>query len=88
MDENKLAHRDLKLENILVKHNSKGKNKIADYDTSKQLINLSRLHSRVCTLYFMTPEIIEFENYNEKCDLWSLGIILYDLCFQKYPYRG
>ena len=90
MDENKLAHRDLKLENILVKCNSKGKiiYKIADYGTSKQLINLSRSHTTAGTLYFMAPEIIEFGNYNEKCDLWSLGIILYVLCFQKYPYKG
>ena len=90
MNENKLAHRDLKLENILVKHNSEGKNiyKIADYGTSKQLINLSRLHTKTGTLYFMVPEIIELGNYNEKCDLWSLGVILYVLCFQKYPYIG
>ena len=35
----------------------------------------------------MAPEILEGNNnYNEKCDLWSLGTIIYRLYFSKYPY--
>ena len=39
----------------------------------------------------MAPEIIkllEGENYSNKCDLWSLGIILYELCFKEAPFKG
>ena len=88
MDENKLAHRDLKLENIILKQDNTGKNifKIADYGLSKKLITLSKLTSKVGTLSFMAPEIIKSENYNLKCDLWSLGVIIYNLCFRVYPY--
>ena len=36
----------------------------------------------------MAPEIIKGEMYNEKCDLWSLGIIIYMLYFHKYLYNN
>ena len=90
MDENKLAHRDMKLSNILIKHEKNGKNifKIADYGMSKKLINISKFRSNVGTLSFKAPEIIEKGEHNLKCDLWSLGVIIYKLCFKKYPYRA
>ena len=37
----------------------------------------------------MVPEILEGkENYDNKCDLWSIGIIIYQLFFKEYPYKG
>ena len=90
MNENKLAHRDLKMENILIKHEKNKKNifKVADYGLSKQLINLSRYKTTAGTLRFMAPEIIKKEEYNEECDLWSLGVLIYVLCFIRYPYNA
>ena len=37
---------------------------------------------------FLSPEIIKGNEDCEKCDLWSLGIRIYFLCFMKYPYMG
>ena len=34
----------------------------------------------------MAPEMLAGEEYDIKCDLWSLGIIIYQLFFKKYPY--
>ena len=39
----------------------------------------------------IAPEIVllgtnGFESYNEKCDLWSLGVIIYKMVFGEYPY--
>ena len=34
----------------------------------------------------MAPEILAREEYDNKCDLWSLGVIIYQLLFKKYPY--
>jgi len=91
MKENKIAHRDLKLENILVKFENKEKTKytfkISDYGISKEFLRLSsRFSTKVGTVNFMAPEVLNEERYNYECDLWSLGVIIYLLYFKNYPY--
>ena len=92
MKENKIIHRDLKLENILIKYKDNNKYiiKISDYGSSKRLDSLSKnyCNSKVGTLIYMAPEIINGEEYNYKCDLWSIGIIIYRLKFDKFPFSG
>ena len=95
MNENKIVHRDLKLENILIKYEDKGKKdkyivKLTDYGINKQLLNVPHFSNKVGTLKYEAPEILEDnnKNKNEKCDLWSLGIIIYRLCFKNFPYNG
>ena len=93
MDENKLVHRDLKLPNILFKYINKEKNnyifKLCDYGISKVLFTLTKkLTTKIGTSYMMAPEILKGNHYDAKCDLWSLGIIIYLLYFHKYPYNG
>ena len=91
MNENKIIHRDLKLENILIKYidieNTKYIVKLTDYGISRQLLDATHLSTKIGTPKFMAPEILEENNnYNEECDLWSLGVIIYILSFKKYPY--
>ena len=63
--------------------------KLADYGLSKHLLSLTKKFStQIGTLNMMAPEILEGKQYDEKCDLWSLGIIIYILYFHKYPYNG
>ena len=91
MAENKLVHRDLKLQNILVKYEDKGKTilKLTDYGLSKKLLSISKKFSSLAgTANFMAPEIMKSQKYNEECDLWSLGVIIHILCFKNYPYKG
>ena len=89
--EKKVIHRDLKLQNILLKKNN-GQNiwKLIDYGVSRQFVTLSRQSytKYVGTISYMAPEILEGKEYNNKCDLWSLGIIIYNLYFKKMPYKG
>jgi len=40
------------------------------------------------TPLYLSPELIENRPYNEKTDLWSLGIILYELASLRLPFRG
>ena len=93
MNDNRIAHRDLKPDNILIKYENKEKTKytykISDYGISKQLISLSRQFStNAGTLKYMAPEILKGEKFETKCDLWSLGVIIYSLLFAKFPYNG
>ena len=93
MKEKQIAHRNLKLQNILFKYKNKEKTKfifkISSYTVSKEFYSLSqRFSTKVGTINFMAPEVLEGEKYNFKCDLWSLGIIIYMLYFKNYPYMG
>ena len=92
MIENKMAHRDLKPENILIKYKNKNdKNnftvKLSDYGIAKRLaMTGNAICSHVGTRNYMAPEILMEEPYDLKCDLWSLGIIIYILYFREHPY--
>ena len=65
MKENKIIHRDLKLENILIKYNDKLKKsftlKIADYGINKRLDSLSKnfVNSKVGTIIYSAPEVLQ-----------------------------
>ena len=92
MNDNKIIHRDLKLNNILIKYMNGNKNqfivKLTDYGVSKQLQYTSKCSTNVGTTLTMAPEVLNEEKYNSKCDLWSLGIIIYQLLFNDYPYKA
>ena len=93
MKEKNIIHRDIKLENILIKYIDKEHKKyiikLSDYGCSKRLISLSRnCNTYSGTLLYMSPEILKREEYNYKCDLWSIGIMIYRLIFGRSPYLG
>ncbi|OMJ94992.1 hypothetical protein SteCoe_1685 [Stentor coeruleus] len=84
----RIVHRDLKLENILFKEkNGDVLVKIIDFDTSVKLTDKGVISGLYGTIYYMAPELINLE-YNEKCDIWSLGIIMYALSTGELPYTG
>mgnify|MGYP002624211125 FL=1 len=91
MNNYKIAHRDIKLNNILVKYLNEEKTKykvlLSDYGISNHLNSLaSKFVTHAGTQLIMAPEILNGKNYNNKCDLWSLGIIIFQLYTKKFPY--
>ena len=90
MNENNIVHRDLKLENILVKYTDKSKKKfipkLCDFGFSKE-IEFGQ-NTVLGTPYTMAPEVIKKEEYGPKADLWSLGVIIYYCHFKKLPYNN
>ena len=89
MRENKISHRDIKLENILIKYIDEGKTKfipkLCDYGFSKQIEQESK-NTKVGTKSTIAPEVYFKGIYGPEADLWSIGVILYFCNFKEYPY--
>ena len=95
MEEKQIVHRDIKLENILIKFKDEKKKdyfvKLTDYGISKRITNTTMAKSKKGTLITMAPKIIKNEGeeiYSYKCDLWSIGVIIYQLFFKDDPFHG
>ena len=79
---------DLKPENLLFfsKHID-SKIKVIDFGTSRKFDSATRMTKRLGTPYYIAPEVLLL-NYNEKCDVWSCGVILYILLCGYPPFSG
>ena len=87
---NGICHRDLKPENILYLNKGNEINnpiKIIDFGLSRMIPEKKKLTSQVGTSYYVPPEILIGE-YNQKCDIWSVGIILCILLTGQPPFNG
>lgn len=77
-----ILHRDVKCENLLLGWN--GEVKLADFGLSAHIAR--RNHERLGTTKWMAPEVIREENYNEKIDMWSLGITVIEMMDRVPPH--
>ena len=84
---NGIIHRDLKPANILL---SNGVYKIADFGFARFVDNFNgaMLNSCVGSPLYMAPQILGRKHYSTKCDVWSLGCILYEMIFGDTPWKG
>jgi calcium-dependent protein kinase len=84
-----IVHRDLKPENILLETNKKKdlNIKIIDFGTSNYFDKNTKLTLKVGTPYYIAPEVLN-TNYDNKCDIWSCGVILYVLLSGSPPFDG
>uniref|UniRef100_A0A0K0EBM9 ornithine aminotransferase n=1 Tax=Strongyloides stercoralis TaxID=6248 RepID=A0A0K0EBM9_STRER len=82
-----ILHRDLKTQNILM-NKKKTIVKLSDFGISKQLNTKSVASTVVGTPNYLSPEICEGRQYNQKSDMWSLGCILYELTHLTRAFDG
>lgn len=95
LHENNIIHRDLKLENILITDIEKSITtkeklfniKIIDFGTAKIFEKNKSEKTVVGSSYYIAPEVLN-KKYNEKCDTWSAGVILYMLICGRAPFDG
>lgn len=82
----KIIHRDIKPENILLESKDTFLLKIIDFDTAT-FFRKGNYKEMFGTPMYMAPEVVKGK-YNEKCDLWSCGIIMYILLMGGPPFDG
>ncbi|KAK8891109.1 hypothetical protein M9Y10_028314 [Tritrichomonas musculus] len=85
LHQNRIVHRDLKPENILLDEELHPH--ITDFGLSKFIESFSQSQSQQCgTCIYMAPEIIEGTHYNGKIDVYSFGILMYQVVTDTDPY--
>ena len=87
-----IMHRDLKPENIMLTHKLTKKNKkyevkLIDFGTAKFYKKGEKQTKFIGTSYYIAPEVLK-ESYDEKCDVWSCGVIMYILLCGYPPFNG
>eukprot|EP01130_Rhizamoeba_saxonica_P013825 TRINITY_DN5942_c0_g1_i1.p1 TRINITY_DN5942_c0_g1~~TRINITY_DN5942_c0_g1_i1.p1 ORF type:complete len:739 (+),score=139.65 TRINITY_DN5942_c0_g1_i1:112-2217(+) len=81
-----IIHRDLKSENILV--TSGYKCKVTDFGLAKFDSGMARSHTFCGTIPWLSPEIFSGEGYTRKADVYSYGIVIWEILTQNEPYHG
>ena len=83
----RIIHRDIKSHNIFLMKD--GAVKLGDFGIARILEHTkSRALSVIGTPYYFSPEMCKGEEYDEMTDIWSLGILLYEMCQLEYPFKG
>lgn len=82
-----VMHRDIKPDNILF---HKGKVKVADFGFAKTVSeidqNIKKAHTICGTPLYESPQVIAGQNYSAKCDVWSTGVLFYEILFGHLPW--
>ena len=90
----KIVHRDIKPDNILIESMPTDKEpdapwqiKIVDFGTAMRFKKGSKMTQTFGTSYYVAPEVLD-GHYNEKCDIWSAGVVLYMMLSGRPPFTG
>ncbi len=83
-----IAHRDIKSENVMV--TPKGQTKVMDFGLAKVrgATRLTQAGSTVGTAAYMSPEQAQGEEIDHRSDIFSFGVVLYELLTGKLPFKG
>ena len=84
---NHIVHRDLKPENILLDTKKDNIIKIIDWGTARFFDKSKKMNRISGTPYYIAPEVLA-EKYDEKCDIWSCGVIMYILLCGYPPFNA
>lgn len=83
-----IAHRDIKLQNILMDNpnDSTSQVKLIDFGYGARFFNALPMRTKCGTPYTTAPEVLR-ENYDERCDVWSIGVVLYIMLSGRRPFE-
>jgi serine/threonine protein kinase len=87
LHENNIIHKNLKPENILISQENPIHIKLSDFAASGQYVKNKEYNDIIGLPIYYSPEYIN-GHCDEKGDIWSLGIITYNLLYMRYPFDG
>lgn len=83
-----ICHRDIKLQNVLLESDATDAQvKLIDFGNAIRFTDATPLTKVVGTTYTTAPEVFK-QNYDEKCDLWSIGVVTYILLSGRRPFES
>lgn len=85
LHQKKILHRDIKAANIFFKN---GIAKLGDLNVSRVLKEEKFARTQTGTPYYTSPEIWENKPYGSKCDIWSIGCVIYEMAMLKPPFQA
>ena len=85
-----IVHRDLKPQNLLLTSNDlNAELKIADFGFARYIRDSEGMADTVCgSPLYMAPEVLNYQRYDAKADLWSVGAILFEMLVGTVPFTG
>jgi serine/threonine protein kinase len=88
--ENNIIHRDLKPANLLLDRKSTlsdvGTLKIADFGLAREILSGELAQTQLGSPNYMAPEIMDGKTYDSRADLFSVGVILYEMLYGRLPW--
>ncbi|EAS05707.2 Serine/Threonine kinase domain protein (macronuclear) [Tetrahymena thermophila SB210] len=87
LHDRKYIHRDIKIHNIFLSNENIVK--LGDFGISIQL-DKSEIYAKtqLGTPYYLSPEVVQGKNYDQKVDIWMIGCFLYEICELSRPFQG
>lgn len=81
-----IAHRDIKPANVFLA--ADGTCKLGDLNVSKLKRDNDLMQTKIGTPYYMAPEVWAGRKYDERCDIWSLGCVIFELAKLEPPFQA
>lgn len=87
LKQHNICHRDLKPANILITNNKKTV-KLIDFGLAKICNTNDMMMNTMCgSPFYMSPELLNETHYDKSIDVWSIGMIIYELLYGKHPFN-